>query len=461
MVVRTSIIPVQPTLARVDAPHDLHLEAICIFAAIGFFLDKDTYWLDEIVLPPASLHTLDANGKLLDSKAWFNWHYTPQEITFNRALDEFTVLFEAIIKEQTQGKKVILPLSGGLDSRMQAAALKRIKADVFSYSYKFENGYNENNIAQQIAKVCGFDFKAFTIPKGYLWDRMDTLAELNGCYTDFTSPRQMGVYDDFSTMGDVFSLGHWGDVLFDSMNLPELSNTQQVDAIFKKLIKRGGLELANDLWETWDLDGCFEDYFKERLGILLEGIAFDDTNSKLRAFKSLYWAPRWTSINLSIFEAHHPVTLPYYDDRMCQFICTIPEVYLKDRQLQIAYIKAKAPELAKITWEDQRPFNLNNFQFNKSPFNLPYRIKNKLGRTIKEIFGKPYIQRNWELQFLGDANKEHLKHHLLDKGLERFVPKSLIQTYYDAFTNKDTLQTAHAINILLVLSQFNSINHNG
>jgi len=65
---------------------------------------------------------------------------------------------------------------------------------------------------------------------------------------------------------------------------------------------------------------------------------------------------------LSIFENYKPITLPYYDNRMCEFICTIPEDYLKGRQLQIAYIKQRNPDLAKLTWQDKRPYNLYNYQ---------------------------------------------------------------------------------------------------
>ena len=104
---------------------------------------------------------------------------------------QFSDLFETIIKEQTAGKKVILPLSGGLDSRTQAVALQAINADVHSYSYAFKNGYPETNIAKQIAIVCGFEFEAFQIEEGYLWEQLDTLFQLNQGYSDFTAPRQM------------------------------------------------------------------------------------------------------------------------------------------------------------------------------------------------------------------------------------------------------------------------------
>jgi hypothetical protein len=458
MEIKTPIIPQKQGFTKVGGVHELDLQAICVFAAIGFFLDDDTYWTNEKVLSPASTHTFDTSGQLVRSEPWFQWHYTPRDISFEQALDEFTALFETIVAEQVQDKKVILPLSGGLDSRTQAVALKRLEADVFSYSYAFEHGYLETKIAQQIAKACDFDFKAYTIPIGYLWDTIDTLVKTNQFYSDFTSPRQMAIYHEFEAMGDVFSLGHWGDVLFDSMDLPQLSEAEAVDVLIHKLLKRGGLELASKLWETWELDGTFEHYFRERITSLLHTIQITNTNAKLRAFKSLYWAPRWTSVNLSVFSAKKPITLPYYDDRMCEFICTVPEQFLKHRQLQIAYIKRNAPDLARITWQDQRPFNLYNYRLNTFPYNTLYKVYDKLKRELKAVLGKPYVQRNWELQFLGVDNQSQVRHELLGKGLDQWIPKLLIEDCFHLFYEADRLHYAHTINMLLVLSKFKQLN---
>ena len=458
--IKTNIIPSKAIFAKVDVPHDLNLEAICVFCAIGFFLNEDTFYKDDIVLAPASTYTLDENLYVQETKPWFKWHYTPRDITFEQTLEEFANLFETIIKEQTEGKKVILPLSGGLDSRTQAVALNTINSNVSSYSYKFQNGFDEVKIAKQIAQICEFDFVAHTIPKGYLWNVVDKLADVNHCFSDFTSPRQMAIYNQFDNAGDVFSLGHWGDVLFDSMNLPELDESEQVDVLLKKIIKRGGLEFASELWQTWNLPGGFEDYLRSRILEMLKTIDIKDTNARLRAFKSKYWAPRWTSANLSVFEQHKPISLPYYDNRMCEFICTVPEAFLADRKLQIAYIKLRNPELAKITWQDQRPFNLTNYQLNKMPYNLPYKVYGKLKRSIEgRLLGKSYVQRNWELQFLGKDNKKQLENSLLSDNLDAIVPKAISKKYLDAFMNESPLLNAHAINMLLVLSKFNTSKH--
>jgi len=131
-----------------------------------------------------------------------------------------------------------------------------------------------------------------------------------------------------------------------------------------------------------------------------------NANAQLRAFKSLFWAPRWTSVNLAIFEEAQPMALPYYDNRMCEFICTVPEKYLSGRQIQIEYIKMRMPALAKITWQEQKPFNLFTYHFNKFPYNFPYRSLDKMKRILAP---KKHIQRNWELQFLGKKTMKYYK----------------------------------------------------
>src|SRR5690606_28771096 len=133
-------------------------------------------------------------------KSNFNWHYEPRDINLKQAVDEFTDLFETIVKEQSGEKMVLLPLSGGLDSRSQAAALKHIGADVHSYSYSFTNGFKEHEIGRKIAKTCDVKFESFLIPPKYLWETLEDMAKINGCYSDFIHSRQSAVLNDFKRM---------------------------------------------------------------------------------------------------------------------------------------------------------------------------------------------------------------------------------------------------------------------
>jgi hypothetical protein len=434
--IKIPILPLKTTFF--GEKQTLDLKAICIFSALGFFLDQDSYFLEQKALQPASSSIIDENN--VRSTSYFKWHYTPVERPLEQIVQEFALLFETIIKDQVGNQTVILPLSGGLDSRTQAAALHHLGNKVNAYSYEFTDGHNETLYSEKIAKVCRFSF--------------EQLANINGCYSEFTHPRQMAFIEKYAAMGDVFSLGHWGDVLFDDMGVPDdLTNEEQVEVLLKKVVKKGGLELANAVWGSWDLEGDFETYLKNRITSLLTAVNIPNSaNAQIRAFKSLYWAPRWTSTNLSVFESVKPISLPYYDNRMCAFICTVPEKYLAGRQIQIAYLKMRMPALAKITWQDHRPFNLYNYGMNRVPYNVPYRILQKLKRTLSS---EKLIQRNWELQFVGTENERHLRRYLFkNEKMNAIIPQSVTSDFYQKFQTENAIYYSHSVSMLLTLSLF-------
>ncbi len=460
--IQTPIIPVRQNFITLpEREKKIDLKAICAFMASGFFLDDDTYYQNQKVLKPGTNYS-GALTSPREEAPWFEWYHEPEDKSLNKWIDEFAKLFEGIMHEQTRDTHVVLPLSGGLDSRTQAAALQRLGSKVTSFCYAFRGGHDETHYGKKIAKQCGFDFIPLIVNSGYLWNTIEELAKINQCYSDFTHPRQMAFKDHFPDMGEHISLGHWGDVLFNSMGLPEgLSFDQQVSILMNKIGKRGGWELAEDLWSAWELEGTFTQYFTQRIRKLLSRINIKNPNARFRAFKSLHWAPRWTSINLSVFEKALPISLPYYDQRMCKFICNIPEKFLAGRKIQIGYIKKYAPDLARIVWQDKRPFNLFNYQNKRVPWNLPYRSWQKAKRTIRDLADKPIIQRNWELQFLGAENQKQLHTWLMnERGLKQLLPPNLPEKYFRKFTNFSPLQYSHPVSMLLTLSTWNQLLNN-
>ena len=78
----------------------------------------------------------------------------------------------------------------------------------------------KQNMQKRISEEMDWPFYNYLIPKGYLWEKIEELAEINLCQSDFTHPRQMAVIHHISKLGDIIISGQWGDVLFD---LPKLS----------------------------------------------------------------------------------------------------------------------------------------------------------------------------------------------------------------------------------------------
>jgi hypothetical protein len=68
------------------------------------------------------------------------------------------------------------------------------------------------------------------------------------------------------------------------------------------------------------------------------------------------------------------------------------------------------------------------------------------------LFGHPYVQRNWELQFLGDENAKQLEQYLYNENFNQWIPRALIETVYQDFKVADTVASSHAVSMLLTLS---------
>jgi hypothetical protein len=347
-------------------------------------------------------------------------------------------------------------MSGGLDSRSLFVSIKD-KSTLTLTAYEFEGGFEETKTANELSQCYNIPLFIQKIQRGYIWNKLEELYKLNHCFTDFTHPRQVDVIHNWKQLGDVILLGHWGDVLFDThADSINVSNNEQIAEIKKKIIKPGGMELADDLWKHWGFGSSFEYYITDRLDKLYSQIDIDHPSAKMRAFKSLYWAPRWTSINMSIFQELGKLVLPYYEDEICKFVCTVPERYLKGRKIQIEYIKKHCPEAARIPWQKYYPLNLYQHQRFNQPHYYFIRAVRKAKRILQKYLSKKQnlITRNWELQFLGNQNFTELKKNLLGENKSnKLIPQTIIQKYLDNFET-DPVKYAHPISMLLTLTFF-------
>ena len=417
---------------------------------------SETYSKKIKVCKPAVEYQLNNDEVIIKEKNVWKWNYEPVERSFGDVLCEFTELFERIIHESTFEKSILLPISGGLDSRTLIVPISNRK-NLTLASYEFENGILETWYGKQFAEHYNIPFFTQKIPKGYLWDTINKTAEQNECFSDFLHPRQVAALNNWKGLGDTILLGHWGDVLFDShVESDNYSLDEQVNLLQKKILHNGGVELACDLWNHWGLEGSFTSYIMERLDFLYRGIQIEHPSARIRAFKSLYWAPRWTSVNLLLFSSIGRPIVPYYHDDMCKFICTVPERLLKGRKIQIEYIKKNLPFAATISWQKYHPLNLNNYKRFNNPLYFPVRVIRKLNRLTRiQLFNQHKLNiRNWELQFSGIKNLTQLNKQLIDnKNLEGFIPKSIIANYMNKF-QKNPVKYAHPVSMLLTLALF-------
>lgn len=418
---------------------NINYQAIAGWLATGFFFNDEYFTLEN-----KKKHTLNLPS--------LKWYYAPKKKSFDELIYDFTNIFDSLIKTHTKDKKIILPLSGGLDSRTLAASLIGNK-NVIAYSYEFSDGVEEIKYAEQIAEVCGWEFHSFTIPKGYLWKKIEEISSINGCKTEFTHPRQMAVLEEVSDFGDIFLSGSMGDLLFDSFETNHLMKKDPIELIKTHILKPSGIELASEFWNHSSLKDSFETYYNQKIERQINKINIKNLSSLIRAYKSMYYVRNWTNVNMDFFTHFKDVYAPYHDNKMCNFVCNIPEKHLKNRKIQIEYIKRKAPQLAKIKWQK---YNIDLYNYKK--FNnayIPKRIFKKSIRILNEklFFKKAIVERNWEIQFCGAQNEIKLESYLFNNSsLIKIVPERIIFEFYKKFKFKQPVKYSHSISMLLTLS---------
>lgn len=419
---------------------NLSYRSIAKWISTGFFLGNSNFFKNNIVLKK-------------NDKNYREWYRNKKNISFQDAVDNFKTIFETRINKNVNGKKIILPLSGGLDSRTIATALRHNK-DVVAISYEFEGGLKETNYAEKISNVYGWEFHKYVIKKGYLWDNLSELANITNCETEFTHPRQMAVINKISNFGEVIISGQWGDVLFDSFGMKSnASIDDQIKKIMSIIIKPGGFEAAEELWKIWGLEKDFTTVMYDNIKRLLKEININEPNSRIRAFKSLYWAPRWSDNNLKVFSTKNKVYIPYYEEKILNLISELPENFLVNRNIQINYIKNNSYDLAMIPWQQ---YDLNLYQYKKfNSLYFPRRVYRYSKRIFKEQILKrnKIIQRNWELQFIGKKNEARLKEWLFETDeLKNIIPIEVIKKYYTKFKRVDPVKYSHPISMFLTLA---------
>ncbi|MCB9437109.1 MAG: hypothetical protein H6673_08985 [Anaerolineales bacterium] len=428
----------------------LDYQALATFLTFGFFLDDRTYFEDIRILLPASIYRFSTEGILLEHRKYWEWHHTVDETrTYEQTLEEYDVLFRQAVQRCVRNGKVLLPLSGGLDSRSLAAVLP-YDADVETYSYGYTDDSIEIRIAQQIAKTRNLSFTAHTI-RPYLFDRLPAIVKALHGSQDVTQARQASISEWLSQHGDAVITGLWGDVWCDQMGAadglaPDTSVTQQT---VKKLKKRGYEWLLSHLLS----DGTSRVTLDYLVSLVETGIQqfqhIEDIDFRIKAYKTSRWAFRWSNASLRAFELGATPRIPYYDIDLIDFFCTVPTDFVRDRRLQIDHLKRYAPDLARIEWQAS---HTNLYQIAHSRWlSLPKRAIRKIQRTITR---KSPIQRNWEVQLLGKESRPQLEQWLLAPNLHisNLFNIADLSSLIDDFYIAPRAEGGYTVSMLLTIS---------
>lgn len=439
-----------PSVAATTAK-TLDVEGLAGFFSFGFFPGEHTYHKEVSIIRPATHLVLDGTGQVVKQERTWQWQHRPTPgLTFDQAVDQFAEIFHQVISEQVNGRRVAFPISGGLDSRSTIAALpsdrETNKPWCFSYGYAADSP--ENRIAEKVANAHRLPYQSFVIHP-YLFESLSKVIESVEGFQDITQCRQASMVNDISAHADYVMAAHWGDVWLDDMGVgahPELELAEFATNKFRKhsdwLIKH----IIEPLDPNLDVSTYLHDTLKSELQPLN---SIEDPDFKIKALKTELWSFRWTMASIRMYQPGSFPLLPFYDPRLVDFICTVPTEFVKDRKLQVEYLKRYAPDLARIPWQ---VYDANLYWYRY--FNSLLLPKRALKKTLRKLSRKPVIQRNWEVQFLSPGGRENLESHLLSDGLKilELTPRKEIENLLERFYASPTPADGYTVSMLLTFA---------
>ena len=444
-----------PAVAQASGNSRLNLQAISEFLSFGFFIGNSTHWQDVTILPAATHMILDENGRIVSQTLYWHCDYqTSASLTYDEAIKQFHDIFREVLTSQVNGKRIALPLSGGLDSRSTLAELGETgfggAKQMFPFSYGFSEDSAETNIATQLGNQRGLKVKTWTV-QPYLFDEIDRInASVEG-FQDITQCRQAYVVDELAQQADYVVAAHWGDVWLDDMGFlgqKMFPDEELSEIMINNYLKRGS-EILLTLFNP-NLVTEWKELMKKNVQESLAGLQhISDLDFKVKAWKTSQWSFRWTLSSLRMYQSGLFPLLPFYDNRLVDFFMKVPGEFVARRRLQIEYLKRYAPDLARVKWQ---PYDANLYHY--KGFNtwlLPHRAVQKLRRRFSD---QPVIQRNWEIQFFNPKGRNRLAKYLLERGLKLhnlFSARDLEKLLAD-FYRDPTASSGYAVSMLLTLS---------
>lgn len=382
------------------------------------------------------------------------WHgnfFSDSEEDLLDRLDEvFVRVFQRLI-ESAKGRQIVVPLSGGLDSRIIVAMLKRLGVeDVICFTYG-KKGNREAEISRQVAEALGYRwyFVEYTNEKWYACAQTD---DMKAYYfyagnlvsiphiQDFLAVKELKEKGIISE-NTVFIPGHTGDMISGG-HIPLDYDKPQAYA-FEKFL-RSNLEKHYVLWRWNETE--LGSLFKSKIQKCVGDISIHDNESCANAIELFDFNERQTKFIINSVRAYEffefQWRIPLWDAELIDFFLQVPLALRLKQDLYREYvIKKLFVDSLEVLQNNDCTTNIINNRRNiftldiKSPLSK-FPLLRKLGRNIYTLRRIHTVYDSHPLAWYGIVPKdsfsqiysgtEHVNSFVGLLYIDRICPASLI-----------------------------------
>jgi len=243
-------------------------------------------------------------------------------------------VFERLL-ESTNGRTLVIPLSGGLDSRLIVAMLKRLgRENVICFSYGRKGNW-ESEISKKVAKKLGYqwEFVHYTRRKWRQWFQSD---ERRDYYKYGDGLSSIAVIQDWPAIWElkkagkipedsVFVPGHTGDFICGGHIPHNFTSIQHVgkDEVVKAIWKK-----HYSLWDWSKQSEKLGPIFKKRVLSQLSGMPMDTPEDAANAFECWEWHERQAKFIVNSCRVYefwgYDWRIPLWGNEMMDFWARVP-----------------------------------------------------------------------------------------------------------------------------------------
>ena len=258
-----------------------------------------------------------------------------EEGELSDVLEEMLVgVFDRLLKS-TEGRTLVVPLSGGYDSRLVVAMLRRLgRRDVICFSYGFPGNW-ESRISRSVAEALGYPW-VFVPVSPRKWHRWFA-HERREAYCTFASGlASIPHIQDFGPVWElkqakaipddaVFVPGHSGDFLAGS-HIP--GHFISKARIGPRGVARAILSEHYSLWDWRGTQEAMEPLLEPRVLALLQDPPMETPSDAARAFECWDWQERQAKFIVNACRAYEfwgfDWRIPLWDNEMLSFWGRVP-----------------------------------------------------------------------------------------------------------------------------------------
>lgn len=343
-------------LLRLGVNRALRKDAIIDFFLFWYLLGNKTFFKHIYQLPPASILEVSREGMKLTKY----WDYEYDEEYDSRAkeelVDEVGALWQRAVERRIdKDEKIIIPLSGGVDSRAVLAAALRCtpKDNIITFTFG-EEGSFDFEIGKMVAAKAGVRNVSLGVERGGFEKQYGTsLNDIEGM-VDVTPYFAIKGYEGMKNYGGNILSGYIGDFIMGSHMYPEMIKTSLVtdkdyeeaaNLIFKKDFL--SMYSLSDIKRLFSLAFC-----KEIVNPISANELKNNSNKNLSNIYFKHFLENHVNnyTYFTVFRYRHLFNYraPFLDNDLVDFMRKVPPKLRFGQKLYKAMLLSKYPELFRL-----------------------------------------------------------------------------------------------------------------